>query len=487
MHRTFLCYVLLLFIIAYVQAKLSSLQRVCEKNKNLINQLNLDYDEVAATVNVSLLTKNDKLFTSYKIYLFADWNQSTDTISCQDDSHLLSHTVYDITVGTENYFHVSLRYVYSGFYRLAIVPWFNNTISFQPISVYFIARTTRLPIAVQNWTTKFIIHPMPIYSSIIVQFLPADVEYDFNLYEVLLSECIPASPSVSSGYSSVCYANKSKPECTFENVTVGKYCAFVRPLDQRCNYGNIWQVKDHCIVHSDVIELAHSSSSTNTEWLPRGSVLGDTVWNHSATILAAVIISLVLAAGFAGALVYRIMRRRSLMRNRQMFSAINLTRPSVITTSNARKNILLLWLRDNSQLTQQVDQLKNRFKGLNARIMDLYDDELYDELSVDPVLWLNEIMATKDLRIVVIGSPRLEQHFKKDVGHENELDNLEGLVLYAIKQLWLLKAASHSLYSTTFFVRFSNVPYEGHTNELTPFRCFFLPMHCEELFFYINN
>jgi hypothetical protein len=85
--------------------------------------------------------------------------------------------------------------------------------------------------------------------------------------------------------------------------------------------------------------------------------------------------------------------------------------------------------------------------------MDLYDDELYDELSVDPVLWLNEIMATKDLRIVVIGSPRLEQHFKKDVGHEKELDNLEGLVLYAIKQLWLLKAASHSLYSTTFFVR----------------------------------
>ena len=88
-----------------------------------------------------------------------------------------------------------------------------------------------------------------------------------------------------------------------------------------------------------------------------------------------------------------------------------------------------------------------------TQIMDIYDDELYDELSVDPVLWLNEIMATKDLRIIVIGSPRLEQHFKKDVVYENELDNLEGLVLYAIKKLWLLKAASHSLYSTTFFVR----------------------------------
>ncbi len=85
--------------------------------------------------------------------------------------------------------------------------------------------------------------------------------------------------------------------------------------------------------------------------------------------------------------------------------------------------------------------------------MDVHDDELYDELSVDPAHWLNEIMAMKDLRIVVVGSPRLEQHFTNDARPGNELDNLEGLVLYAIKQLWLLKAASHSLYSTTFFVR----------------------------------
>ncbi|XP_046654067.1 uncharacterized protein LOC124344546 [Daphnia pulicaria] len=482
MYRTFLCYVLL-FIIASVKAKLPSLQRVCEKNKN-VSPLNLDYDEVTATVNVSLIKNSDELFTSYKIYLFADWNHSTDKISCTDDAYLISHTAYDITA--ENYFLVSLRYVYSGFYRLTIVPWFNNTISFQPISVYFVTRTTRRPMAVQNWTTQFIIHPLPTYSSIIVQFLPADVEYDFNLYEVLLSECDSASLSISVGRSSVCYANQSKPECIFDNLTVGKYCAFVRPLDQRCNYGNIWKVKDHCTVHSDVIELAHSSPSTNTQWLPRGSVLGDSVGNHSTTILSAVIISLVLVAGFVGALIYRI-RRRSQMRNHRKFPAIHLTRSSVITTGSTRKNILLLWLRDNSQLTQQVNQLKDQFKGLNARIMDIYDDELYDELSVDPAHWLNEIMAMKNLRIVVVGSPRLEQQFTNDVRPGNELDNLEGLVLYAIKQLWLLKAASHSLYSTTFFVRFSNIPYDGNTNELTPFRCFLLPMHCEELVFYINS
>jgi len=45
-------------------------------------------------------------------------------------------------------------------------------------------------------------------SSIIVQFLPADVEYDFNLYEVLLSECDSASLSISVGRSSICYANQ---------------------------------------------------------------------------------------------------------------------------------------------------------------------------------------------------------------------------------------------------------------------------------------
>jgi hypothetical protein len=94
----------------------------------------------------------------------------------------------------------------------------------------------------------------------------------------------------------------------------------------------------------------------------------DSVGNHSATILAAVIICLVLAAGFVGAVIYRITRRRSLMHN-QMFSAIHFnTRPPVITTSNAKKNILFLWFRDSSQLTQQVDQLKDKFKGLNARV-----------------------------------------------------------------------------------------------------------------------
>jgi hypothetical protein len=93
----------------------------------------------------------------------------------------------------------------------------------------------------------------------------------------------------------------------------------------------------------------------------------DSVGNHSTTILSAVIISLVLVAGFVGALIYRI-RRRSQMRNHRKFPAIHLTRSSVITTGSTRKNILLLWLRDNSQLTQQVNQLKDQFKGLNARV-----------------------------------------------------------------------------------------------------------------------
>jgi archaellum component FlaF (FlaF/FlaG flagellin family) len=86
----------LLFIIASVKAKLPSLERVCEKNKN-VSPLNLYYDEVTATVNVSLIKNSDELFTSYKIYLFADWNHSTDKISCTDDAYLISHTAYDIT------------------------------------------------------------------------------------------------------------------------------------------------------------------------------------------------------------------------------------------------------------------------------------------------------------------------------------------------------------------------------------------------------
>ncbi|XP_057374773.1 uncharacterized protein LOC130695627 isoform X2 [Daphnia carinata] len=484
MHRTLLCCALLFAIISAGEG-LQSLQRVCDKYNNGVDKLLLDFDEVAAAVNVSFPKENrdDQRFTSYKIYLLANWNQLEPEASCQD-AHLSSHTVYDIS--TETDFLVSLRYVYSGFYRLTVVPWINNTISFQSINAYFIVRTTRLPMAVQNWTTQFIIHPLPVYSSIVIQFLPADPEYDFILYEVLLSDCDPSSLSISVGHTSICYANQTIPECTFENLSPGKYCAFVRPIDQRCNYGNVWQVKDHCIVHSDVIELAHSPPSGNLEWLPTGSVIR--IGNHSATMLAAMVISLVIAIGFVVALIYQIRRKRSASRrNHHKFSAIHLAGATSSTISNTKKNVLLLWLRESCQLMQQVDELKDKLRKQNIKIVDIYDDELYDELSVDPLHWLNEIMSTQNLRIIVIGSPRLEQHFANENRPENELDILEGLVLYAIKQLWFMRAASHSLYSTTFFVRFSNTSYHGQTNKLTPFRCFMLPTHCEELIFYINN
>lgn len=72
---------------------------------------------------------------------------------------------------------------------------------------------------------------------------------------------------------------------------------------------------------------------------------------------------------------------------------------------------------------------------------------------MDPVQWLNDTTALQDLRILVIGSPRLERYLTNAIRSERELDTLEGLVLYAVKQLWLRKVASHSLYSTTFFVK----------------------------------
>ena len=72
---------------------------------------------------------------------------------------------------------------------------------------------------------------------------------------------------------------------------------------------------------------------------------------------------------------------------------------------------------------------------------------------MDPIQWLNETTASHDLRIVVIGSPRMERHLTNASRSETELDTLEGLVLYAVKQLWLRKVADHSLYSTIFFAR----------------------------------
>lgn len=99
MHKRLLSCALL-FIIVSVEANLPSLQRVCD-NDNTVNELVLDFDEVAAAVNVSFAkeNRNYRSFTSYKVYLFANWNQLGAETSCQD-AHLSSHTVYDITTET---------------------------------------------------------------------------------------------------------------------------------------------------------------------------------------------------------------------------------------------------------------------------------------------------------------------------------------------------------------------------------------------------
>ena len=80
-----------------IKTTLASLQRVCELAGNYNSNLQLNYDDVSAIVNVSLLDKN-KRYTSYKIHLFADWTHQfeSEELGCQN-AHLLPHTVYDIT------------------------------------------------------------------------------------------------------------------------------------------------------------------------------------------------------------------------------------------------------------------------------------------------------------------------------------------------------------------------------------------------------
>lgn len=90
--------------------------------------------------------------------------------------------------------------------------------------------------------------------------------------------------------------------------------------------------------------------------------------------------------------------------------------------------------------------------SFDFQLVDVYDDAFYNELSIDPIQWLNKTMSTRDLRVLVVGSPRLEQLLVDTEQTDTEMDTLEGLTLYAIKELWLHKSASRSLYSTIFFV-----------------------------------
>lgn len=58
-------------------------------------------------------------------------------------------------------FPLTINYVYGGFYRLTVIPWIDNTFSFKAMSTTFVALSLRKPIAIHNWTTHFIIHPLP--------------------------------------------------------------------------------------------------------------------------------------------------------------------------------------------------------------------------------------------------------------------------------------------------------------------------------------
>lgn len=74
----------------------AKLQRVCESDGSDADKLHLDYDQVTATLNVSLVDRKNAVFTSYKIHLSADWNRTqVDEKACQD-AHFYPHSEYDI-------------------------------------------------------------------------------------------------------------------------------------------------------------------------------------------------------------------------------------------------------------------------------------------------------------------------------------------------------------------------------------------------------
>lgn len=94
------------------------------------------------------------------------------------------------------------------------------------------------------------------------------------------------------------------------------------------------------------------------------------VENHSATVLAGVMITFVCAAAiFVGALLYRVSRRRVILIPDNRKGLVSNSSSSTLTHIIKPKNILLLWFRDNSQLIQQVDQLKTQLRNrCNAKV-----------------------------------------------------------------------------------------------------------------------
>ena len=117
--------------------------------------------------------------------------------------------------------------------------------------------------------------------------------------------------------------------------------------------------------------------------------------------------------------------------------------------------------------------------------MDVYEESLCETITIDPVGWMNRITAIKDLRVIVVDTPRLRRQL--DCPSEG-LSHMEQLVLYLIKQMWTSQVTGQreTLYNSTFLVRFSNIPLPNVQVPLTPMRCFHFPLHRQDLFFYVT-
>lgn len=168
-------------------------------------------------------------------------------------------------------------------------------------------------------------------------------------------------------------------------------------MDSRCNFGYVWQVRDYCIVHSDVIELA--SAGNEIGWIPAETIMMYLFYSPSAlpnnncisffnrtgnnktyttTIMGTVVTSFLLIAVLLGAMVYRLLGRRSQITDgeRQKLSTLDIDTGCELKRQTP-KTVLFLWIQDEDGLSHQVKQLKSLLSTQCNAKASLFERILY--------------------------------------------------------------------------------------------------------------
>lgn len=378
-------------------------------------------------------------------------------------------------------FTVTFNHVYSAYYCLLIQPQVNrHTRRTFTRMLHYETNKRQASADITKWQTTIDLQPMPSSQGISVAFTLPNSTYQImsdqlRVYLMQVSgERCNDSKLVQSVWSEIL---KMEPEKQFAEIAFfgkppGIYCVVVEPIDERCNGNNVWKVKGGtCRRHSaKAVKLQasplHMESNGNNKPLVIVRTPTTDVW-ASFYIICAFAVGLVLISLLGIMLVYRHRHKKRLQQRRQQYLAgwepstdvspaqcsisdvasrkkllneqrndISKDCDHILSNGIAKKmlcahfSVLLLYRRDDAQVSQRATDLRKRLQsecGDKVKVYDYGDETQWEEMSIEGLDWLpNRIYGNQETngcfnRVIVIHSP-LQPQIREEKRLENDGD-----------------------------------------------------------------